>query len=112
MARNFPNRLVPITEQIDPICLEQACVQTIRQLHYEVSVSADHFDVPGDVLWDVLVHWIVADHMGWDRTPPHLFIVEKEPWGSDNKSRYPHLLRGLRLRNFSQNKYLHRIQTK
>jgi hypothetical protein len=54
-------------------------MQTIRQLYCEVAVSADHFEVPGDVLWDVLVQWIVADHMGWDRTPPHFFIVDKEP---------------------------------
>jgi hypothetical protein len=79
MAQSFPQRLAPIPEQIDPICLGQACMQTIRQLYCEVAVSADHFEVPGDVLWDVLVQWIVADHMGWDRTPPHFFIVDKEP---------------------------------
>jgi len=79
MARNFPQRLAPITEQIDPLCLEQACVQTIRELHYEVAVSADQYDVPGDVLWEVLVHWIVSDRMGWDRTPSHFFTVGKVP---------------------------------
>jgi hypothetical protein len=79
MAQSFPQRLASIPEQIDPICLGQARVQAIRQLYCEVAVSADHFEVPEDALWDVLVHWIVSDHMGWDRTPPHFFIVDKEP---------------------------------
>jgi hypothetical protein len=79
MARDFPQRLASIREQIDPLLLEQACMQTIRQFYYEVALSADHYDVPGDVLWDVLVRWVVSDHMGWARTPPHLFIVEREP---------------------------------
>ena len=78
IARDFPQRLAPITEQIDPLCLEKACVQTIRQLYYEVAIAADQYDVPGDVLWDVLIHWIVSDHMGWDRTPLHFFVAEKE----------------------------------
>jgi len=79
MARNFPQPLTAIPEQVDPLCLEQACAQTIRQLYYEVAVSADNFDVPGNVLLDILAHWIVSDLMGWDRTPPHIFIAEKEP---------------------------------
>lgn len=79
MAQTFPQPLAAIPEQLDPLCLEQACVQTIRQLYYEVAVSADHFDVPGDVLWEVLVHWIVSDHMGWDRAPIYFFILKKEP---------------------------------
>jgi hypothetical protein len=91
MARNFPQPLTTIPEQVDPLCLEQACVQTIRQLYYEVAVSADNFDVPGDVLLDILVHWIVSDLMGWDRTPPHLFIVEKALQDSDDRPEEPHL---------------------
>jgi len=86
MARNFPQRLAFIPEPIDSLCLEQACLQTIRQLYNEVEVFADHFGVPGDALWDVLVHWIVSDHMGWDRTPPHFLIVEKEPSDGDDKT--------------------------
>jgi hypothetical protein len=31
------------------------------------------------VLWEVLVHWIVSDQMGWDRAPIHFFILKKEP---------------------------------
>lgn len=79
MTRDFPQRLASIREQIDPLRVEKACLQTIRQFYYEVALSADHYDVPGDVLWDVLVHWVVSDHMGRVRTPPHLFIVEREP---------------------------------
>jgi hypothetical protein len=91
IAQNFPQPLATIPEQIDPLCLEQACLWTIRQLHYEVAVSADHFDVPGDVLLDVLAHWFVSDFMGWDRTPSHFFIVERGPQGSEKKSVAPHL---------------------
>jgi hypothetical protein len=91
MARNFPQPLASIPEQADPLCLEQACIQAMRQLYYEVAVSADQFDVPGDVLLDILANWIVSDLMGWDRTPPHLFIVEKALPGSNDRPVEPHL---------------------
>jgi|HubBroStandDraft_1064217.scaffolds.fasta_scaffold114711_2 hypothetical protein len=91
MARNFPRPLASIPEQVDPLCLEQACAQSIRELYCEVAVFADHFDVPGDVLLDILGHWIVSDLMGWDRTPPHFFTLEKEPQDSDEGPVTPHL---------------------
>lgn len=79
MALDFPQRAASSSEQIEPWCLEQACIHTMREFYWQVSIFARHYQVPGDILLDILVHWIVSDHMGWDRSPPHLFIVEKEP---------------------------------
>ena len=85
MARDFDKRLASSAKPIDPMCLEEACKQTIRQIYYEVATSADQFDVPGDVLWHALVHRIVSDHMGWNRGPRTSIFLEEEPQRAKEK---------------------------
>jgi|SRR5580693_8177155 hypothetical protein len=87
--RNLPE--LPEPEDIDFLRLQKAGEGVLFSLYSEVGVFADHYQVPGDLLWDLVVDWVVADHMGTERTPAHLLellIPEKitpEPSGARSR---------------------------
>jgi hypothetical protein len=76
--RNLPELPVREVEDIDPSRLRKAGEGVLFSLYSEVGVFADHYDVPADFLWSLVVDWVVSDHMGTERTPADFLIPEKE----------------------------------
>lgn len=68
---------LPEPEDVDPLRLQKASEGVLFSLYSEVAVFASQYDVPGDLLWDVVVDWVIADDLGRDRTPVELFMPEK-----------------------------------
>jgi len=75
--RNLLELPVLEAEDIDPLRLQKAGEGVLFSLHSEVGVFADHYDVPADVLWSLVVDWVVSDHIGTERTPAVFLIPEK-----------------------------------
>jgi hypothetical protein len=73
--RDLPD--LPEPEDIDPLRLQKAGEGVLFSLYSEVGVFGAHYDVPVDLLWGVVVDWLVADDMGSERAPVEFFIPEK-----------------------------------
>jgi len=76
--RNLPDLPVLEAEDVDPLRLQKAGEGVLFSLYREVGVFADHYDVPVDLLWGLVVDWVVSDHMGTERTPVEFLVLEKE----------------------------------
>jgi hypothetical protein len=75
--RNLPQLPVPEAEDVDPLRLQKAGEGVLFSLYSEVGVFSDHYDVPVDLLWGLVVDWVVSDHMGTERTPVEFLIPGK-----------------------------------
>jgi hypothetical protein len=76
--RDLPDLPVLETESIYPLRLQRAGEGVLFSLYEEVGVFADHYGVPVDLVWGVVVDWVVSDHMGTKRTPVEFLVLEKE----------------------------------
>ena len=72
--RNLPQLPVPEDQDVDILGLQKAGKGVLFTLYSEVGVFADVYDVPADLLWVVVVDWIVSDHTGRQRTPVELLV--------------------------------------
>jgi hypothetical protein len=77
-TQNLSSFAIEEPEEIDPACVEKAGEGVLHSLYCDVGVFSDTHRVPGDLLWSVVVNWVVSDHMGVERTPVKSLISEKE----------------------------------
>lgn len=71
---SIPPDAVP--EPIDPGVVGNAASWVVFQIYYQIQAMSENFDVPGDILWKVVVDWLVSDEMGWERTPAEYCIPQ------------------------------------
>ncbi|MGC1414163.1 MAG: hypothetical protein WA817_02710 [Candidatus Acidiferrum sp.] len=65
-------------DDVDPVRLQKAGEGVLFSLSSEVGVFADHYGVPVDTLWGLVLDWVVSDHLGAERTPAEFLIPEKK----------------------------------
>lgn len=70
MAREFPLWHPPEAEEFTADDLRNACADAMYEFHWRVRDCAKQHRVPPNVLWDTVIHWVVADQMGWERPAP------------------------------------------
>jgi len=64
-------------EPVDPLVLQHASEIALTTLYYEIEALAGNYELPGDILWEVVADWIVADQMGTKRTPAEYLIPDE-----------------------------------
>src|SRR5580704_10903638 len=62
--QNLPEMPVLEAEDVDPHRLQKAGEGVLFSFYSEVGVFADHYEVPGDLLWGLVVDWVISDHVG------------------------------------------------
>ena len=93
------NRLVPYLfpcpedpDEIDPLCLYQACRGVLTELRINIKVYAEQHWVPEDALTAMVTDWLVSKRMGVEPLPATFFIPEKGS-ASDSGESGRHLMR-------------------
>ena len=64
-------------EEIDPLCLYQACRGVLTELRINIKVYAEQHWVPEDALTAMVTDWLVSKRMGVEPLPATFFIPEK-----------------------------------
>jgi hypothetical protein len=64
-------------EDVDHLWLQKAGEAVLFSVYSEVGVFADDYEFPVDLLWGVVVDWVVSDHMGTERTPVEFLVPER-----------------------------------
>ena len=64
-------------DEIDPLCLYQACRGVLTELHVNIKVYAEQHWVPEDALTAMVTDWLVSKRMGVEPLPATFFIPEK-----------------------------------
>lgn len=60
----------------DPLILERACEDLMRDVRYDIQNHAEQSGVPDNLLEALLVDWLLADENGGERTPTASFIPD------------------------------------
>lgn len=68
-------------DEIDPLCLEQACRSVLTDLSCSIEQFAEHYKVPPDILEMMIVDRQVSKQMDLQPTPTRLFVLRKEDRG-------------------------------
>jgi len=64
-------------EEIDPLCLYQACQGVLIELYSNIKVYAEQYCVPEDALTVMVTDWLVSKRVGVEPLPATFFIPEK-----------------------------------
>jgi hypothetical protein len=91
----YPNS---VPSAADPLCLEHACEEVMRDVRSTIQNYARQYAVPDDLLETMLTDWLVSDAMGTDRTPSAFFIPETEVASEDAEDKLPTTMELLKAR--------------
>jgi hypothetical protein len=69
----------PKPKPIDPDTLGHAAERTMLEVLRSTRYNAAHYDVPLPILQEIITRWLLADHLGLNRTPITFFLPPNSP---------------------------------
>jgi len=67
----------PGPKEIEPVWAERAAEEVLLYLRGSVESSASQWWTPADILWTIIIDWLISDDRGWPRTRVDFLIPEE-----------------------------------